>query len=361
MKKILVLGCTGSIGKNTLDVIRNMSGEFSAAGLSAHTNIKLLSQLAKEFNCEYSLTSRDGSEGIKKLIDKCRPDIVVNGIAGSAGLEPSRLVLEQGIDLALANKETIVMAAHLVQSLAKKNKCSIIPVDSEHSAIFNLAERYGNENIENIIITASGGPFRTWPKEKLAHIKLEDALKHPTWNMGRKITVDSASLANKGLEVIEACRLFHFPVQKIQVVVHPQSLVHSIIRTKDGVMYAQISEPDMKHPIISALTWPDIIPNYMKKFDLFDIEMTFYKPRSEDFPMLQLAFDAAEKKGGYAIAYNAANEVAVDAFIAGKIGFTDIPRVASSVLERDWTKEAKDFKDVFAFDKEARRYAEEAL
>ena len=361
MKRVLVLGCTGSIGKSTLDVIRNMKNEFCVAGLSAHTHIEEVKKLASEFNCKYTITSVERTDGIKRLIDETKPDIAVNGIAGSAGLEPSRLILDAGIDLALANKETIVMAASLVQNLAKKRNCSILPVDSEHSAIFNLVERYGSENIESLIITASGGPFRTLPKEKLAGVTVEDTLKHPTWNMGKKITIDSATLANKGLEVIEACRLFHVPVSKIQVVVHPQSIVHSLIRTNDGVMYGQISEPDMKHPIVSALSWPKVLPNFMQKFDLFDHELTFYKPRYEDFPMLRLAFYAAEKNCGYTIAFNAANEVAVQAFIEKKIGFLDIPKITDKTLQKDWTKEPDDFEEVFAIDAEARKYAEELL
>lgn len=361
MKRVLVLGCTGSIGSSTLEILRNMKPQFSAAGLSAHTSRAKVLSLAKEFNCPFTLTSDEGTDGIKRLIDTTKPDIVVNGIAGSSGLEPSRIVLESGIDLALANKETIVMASPLVHALAKKNNCSIIPVDSEHSAIFNLVQRYGAENIDSLIITASGGPFRTWEKERLSSVTVEDALKHPTWSMGQKITIDSATLANKGLEVIEACRLFHVTPDKVQVVVHPQSLVHSLIRTKDGVMYAQISEPDMKHPIVSALSWPQVLPNFMQKFDLFDHEMTFYKPRYEDFPMLSLAFEAAKKNGGYTIAFNAANEIAVQAFIDKKIGFLDIPRVTEKVLKKDWTKEPENFEEVFEIDAHSRKYAEESL
>ena len=361
MKKVLVLGCTGSIGTSTLDVIRNMKDEFSVAALTAHSSVEKVKQLADEFNCDYAITLNEGVDGIKRLIEKTTPDIVINGIAGAAGLEPSRIVLDYGIDLALANKETIVMAAPLVQALAKKRNCSILPVDSEHSAVFNLVERFGSDSIDSLVITASGGPFRMLPREKLALVTVADALKHPTWDMGKKITIDSASLANKGLEVIEACRLFHVPVSKVQVVVHPQSIIHSLIRTNDGVMYGQLSEPDMKHPIVSALSWPKVLPNFMEKFNLFDYELTFFKPRFEDFPMLSLAFSAAEKNGGYTIAFNAANEVAVQAFIERKIGFLDIPRITAAVLDKDWSKEPENFDDVFAFDSMARKYAEEVL
>ena len=361
MKKVLVLGCTGSIGTNTLDIIRNMRDDFELCGVTAHNNKQQLDSICNEFKTKGILTSVDGTDGIKKLIDEQKPDIVVNGIAGSAGLEPSEIVLESGIDLALANKETVVMAWPLIKSLGKKTGAKIIPVDSEHSAVFNLINQAGVENVDEIVITASGGPFRNMPSADLENVTLKDALKHPTWSMGQKITIDSATLANKGLEVIEANRLFDKPVDKIKVVVHPQSLVHSIVRTNDGMLYAQISDPDMKHPIYGALTYPYNKKCYLKPFDLFDCEMTFFKPRTDDFPMLPYAFEAAEKNGSYTIAYNAANEVAVADFISGKIGFTDIPKVVRYVLDKDWTNEPKDFNEVFELDKLARKIASEAL
>ncbi|MCR5289209.1 MAG: 1-deoxy-D-xylulose-5-phosphate reductoisomerase [Treponema sp.] len=361
MKRVLVLGCTGSIGTSTLDILRHMPDQFVTVGLTAHSNKQKLDELCSEFSCKGILTSQDSMTALQALIDTTKPDIVVNGIAGAAGLEPSRIVLQSGIDLALANKETIVMAAPLVQKLARENNCHIIPVDSEHSAIFNLVAQCGKQNIDQIVITASGGPFRTLPSEKLNKVTVQDALKHPTWNMGKKITIDSASLANKGLEVIEACRLFDVSADQIQVVVHPQSLIHSLVRTKDGVLYAQISDPDMKHPIVSALSWPHILPNYMERFDLFDHEMTFFKPRMQDFPMLQYAFDAAKLSGGYTIAYNAADEIAAHAFIDSKIHFMDIPRIVKSVLDKDWTTAPQSFEDVFAIDSKARLIAKDCL
>lgn len=361
MKKVLVLGCTGSIGSNTLNICRAFPQKFSVCGITCNSKKEELEKLSKEFNCKCSLTSEDGIDGIKKLIEESEPDIVVNGIAGSAGLLPSKIVLDAGIDLALANKETVVMAWPLIKSLADTKNAKIIPVDSEHSAIFNLVNQIGKENISQLVITASGGPFRTLKKEELAKVTVQDALKHPTWSMGTKITIDSASLANKGLEVIEANRLFDFPVEKVQVVVHPQSLVHSLVRTNDGMLYAQISDPDMKHPIYSALTFPKNEENYLKPFDLFDHEMTFFKPRYEDFPMLKYAFTAAQKNGSYTIAYNAANEIAVADFISGKIKFTEISEVVLKVLEKDWTESPDSFEDVFEADKKARIIAEEIL
>ena len=358
MKKILVLGATGSIGTSTLDIVRNMPSDFEIAGITANSNKEKLEKLMNEFHCPASLTSTDGTDGIRKLIEKTKPDIVVNGISGSAGLKPSKIVLENGIDLALANKETVVMAWQLIKSLAEKNNAKIIPVDSEHSAIFCLINQCKKENISEIVITASGGPFRNYSMQQLKNVTLSDALNHPTWTMGQKITIDSAILANKGLEVIEATRLFDMPPEKIKVAVHPQSFVHSIVRTNDGMLYAQISDPDMKHPIFQSLVYPENRKNYMKPFDLFDRNFEFYRPRYDDFPMLKYAFEAAKKNAGYTIAFNAANEIAVQGFIDGKIKFLDIPEITYKVLQNDFSSVPRDFEDIFEIDMLARKYAE---
>jgi 1-deoxy-D-xylulose-5-phosphate reductoisomerase len=361
MKKVLVLGCTGSIGKSTLDIIRSMPQDFCVAGLYANKNKEAVNILSNEFQCKSALYSEDGIEGIQKLIDETNPDIVVNGIAGSSGLIPSKIVLDNKIDLALANKETVVMAYPLIKSLAEKNNCKILPVDSEHSAVFNLINQCKSSNIDELVITASGGPFRTWDKERLSTVTLKDALKHPTWNMGQKITVDSATLANKGLEVIEACRLFNVAPNKVKVVVHPESLIHSLVRTNDGMLYAQISEPDMKHPILSALSYPELLKNPMEKFSLAGHQMSFFEPRYDNFPLLSYAYEAAKKCGSYTIAFNAADEIAANAFIEGKIKFTDISRIVYSVLENDWCEEPSCFEDVFTADKKARIIAQREI
>lgn len=359
MKRVLVLGSTGSIGKQTLDIIRSMKNEFTVAGLTCKSSRSELESLGREFNCPVSLYDQDGQEGLEKLINTCNADIAVNGIAGSSGLLPSLLVIRRGMDLALANKETVVMAWPLIKKEAELSKSRILPVDSEHSAIFNLTQKIGCENIDELLITASGGPFRNLTSEELKTVTLEDALKHPTWNMGKKITVDSASLANKGLEVIEAQRLFNFPTDKIKVIVHPESLVHSLVRTKDGMLYAQISNPDMRHPILGALKWPEYSYNYLEKFNLFDVKMSFYPPRLDDFPMLKYAYQCAEKGKSYTIAFNAANEVAVDYFIRKKCTFTEISQATSYVLENDFSQEADSFEMVFDSDKRARSLAED--
>ena len=366
-KKILVLGCTGSIGKSSLDILRNQSDRFLCCGLSANSKENELKKLGAEFCCPITLTSKDGIDGIRNLIDETEPDIVINGIAGSAGLEPSMAVLERGVDLALANKETVVMAGYLMFDAAKKSGSRILPVDSEHSAIFTLIHQCGIENIRKIIITASGGPFRTFSPEKLKSVTINDALRHPTWSMGKKITIDSATLGNKGLEVIEARRLFGVDTSQIQVVVHPQSVIHSLVQTNDGIVYGQFSEPDMKHPILQALDWPEILPDFMEPFDLTDTSdgkrtLTFEKPRTDDFPLLKFAFECAKKDGSYPIAFNAANEIAVQAFIDGKIGFMQIADCVGNVLyQNDWSQLPKNLSDVLEADSNARKKAENLI
>lgn len=362
MKRVLVLGCTGSIGTNAINIAENLSESFQICGLQAHSNKEKLEELGNKFSCPTLLSSSDNSEkAFQKLIDSSKPDIVVNGIAGAAGLLPSKIVLENGIDLALANKETIVMAGNLIKNLAAKNNAQLLPVDSEHSAIFNLVQKIRKENISKIVITASGGPFRNFTKEQLENVTLEQALNHPTWKMGKKITIDSSTLANKGLEVIEAAYLFDVTADQIEVVVHPQSLIHSLVRTNDGMLYAQISDPDMKHPIYSALTWPENKQTYLKPFDLFDQTMTFFKPRTEDFPLLKYAFECVNKGNSYPIAFNASNEIAVHAFIDGKCKYNDISRIVRSVLDNDWSTKLDSFNTVFEMDAKARRMAMEQL
>ena len=362
MKRVLVLGCTGSIGTNAINIIKNMPQDFMLCGVQAHNNKERLTEISEKAKCPSLLTGEDNSpEAFQKLIEQSKPDIVVNGISGAAGLLPSKLVLENGINLALANKETIVMAGPLIKELAYDKGVKIIPVDSEHSAIFCLSEKIGKENISKIIITASGGPFRTLTKAELEQVTVEQALNHPTWQMGKKITIDSATLANKGLEVIEAARLFDATADNIEVVIHPQSLIHSLVRTKDGMLYAQISEPDMKHPILNALTWPDNKENFLEPFELFDKTMTFFKPRLQDFPMLSYAFECVKFGKAYPIAFNAANEVAVNAFLEEKITFQTISRIVRSVLDKNWNKKIVTFEDVFEADDEARKYAAELI
>ncbi|GHV69944.1 1-deoxy-D-xylulose 5-phosphate reductoisomerase [Spirochaetia bacterium] len=360
MKKAAVLGATGSIGKSALDVLRRGKEDFEVVLLSAHSSREELLKLSKDFPQARLALSGE----LLQAIAEAGADITVNGIAGAAGLEPSLAVLRSGSDLALANKETIVMAGPLVFAEARKAGRRIIPVDSEHSAIFSLLEAHGRENVKEILLTASGGPFRTYTKEQLAQVKKEDALAHPTWNMGPKITVDSASMANKGLEVIEAVRLFDVSPEKIKVLVHPQSIVHSMLRLRDGTVYAQLSRPDMRLPIMNALY--SVIPaakkgNFFDDLSFDDLTLTFEKPDVEKFPLLPLAYEAARRGGLYPAAYNAANEEAVGAFLTDRIAFLDIPSIVGYVLEKDWSTGDDTFEGIMEADRKGREIAKERI
>jgi len=371
-KRIAVLGATGSIGKSSLDVISRNRDDFDIVLLAARSSRRALEQLKSEWPSAVCVLSgeTDGKEKLLDAIAGTRPDITINGISGSAGLEPSLAAIEAGSSLALANKETVVMAGQLVFRLAKEKNVKIIPVDSEHSAIFHLieaeaeahtpapdgqnADTAGNEIIAEIILTASGGPFRKLSREEMKNVTVKDALAHPTWNMGPKITVDSATMANKGLEIIEACSFFNMPAEKIKVVVHPQSVVHSMIRLCNGVFYAQLSKPDMRHPIHDALFWPKTAPLNLDTLNFDSLTLEFEKPDFEKFPMLGLAQEAAKRGGLYPCAYNAANEEAVCAFLDQKIGFLDIPEITEYVMEKDWPLHYNDKETVLKADTDAR-------
>ena len=346
-KKLLILGSTGSIGINALEVVSEKRDLFEIVGLAAHRNESSLLEQAARFGVSKLALSGEppkdnrigyhGWEGLLHLIEDTDADIVLNGIAGAAGFLPSLTSIQTGKHLALANKETLVMAGELVLAEAKKRGVAILPVDSEHSAVFQMISRFDKNSIQSIVLTASGGAFRDLPKERLSSVTPALALNHPTWNMGKKITIDSASLANKGLEVIEAHHLFEMPPERIQVVIHPQSYVHSLIETKDGNFYAQIGKPDMRIPILNALTYPEILSHSMGKLSLTNVNLSFFEPDREKYPMLPLAYQALRRGGTYPLVYNAANEVAVEAFIQGQIPFTGIPRLVQETLEWcDW-------------------------
>jgi 1-deoxy-D-xylulose-5-phosphate reductoisomerase len=355
-KRIAILGATGSIGSSALDVISRDADNFEVVLLSTHCNSKKIEELKPLWpSAVCVLTSQD--EGKNKLINAIRdiqPDITINGIATSAGLEPSIAAIEAGSTLALANKETIVMAGQFVLRLAKEKNIKIIPVDSEHSAIFHLTEAHSPQKISEIILTASGGPFRKLCLEEMKNVKAQDALSHPTWKMGKKITIDSASMANKGLEIIEACYFFDMPVEKIKVVIHPQSIVHSMIRLCNGTIYAQLSKPDMRHPISDALYFPETSVLNFENLEFDSLNLEFEKPDQKRFPMLRLAFEAAKQGGLYPCAYNAANEEAVTAFLKNEAGFLDIPKITSHVLESNWALRYNDLQTVLETDADAR-------
>ncbi|MDR0644738.1 MAG: 1-deoxy-D-xylulose-5-phosphate reductoisomerase [Treponema sp.] len=348
-RTIAVLGATGSIGRSALDVIRRNSGCFEPILFSAHTDRRGLLVLGEEFRtAKLALSGQDalsdgrihytGEEGLYQAIASAGADIVINGIAGSAGLAPSFAAVDAGCSrLCLANKETIVMAGTILLEKAREKNCRVVPVDSEHSAVFQLLEAHGRDSLDRILLTASGGPFRRFSHEQLARVMPKDALTHPTWNMGAKITIDSATMANKGLEVIEAVRLFDVDTDKIEVVVHPQSVVHSMVSFKDGSVYAQMSNPDMRLPIQSALFYPEKAPITINNLDFSALTLTFESPDVEKFPLLPLAYQAARLEGLYSTAYNAANEEAVSLFLAGRIGFLDINVIVREVLQKDWS------------------------
>jgi len=281
----------------------------------------------------------------------------VNGASGSGGLGPSLAALSSGKDLALANKESIVMAWPLLDELARKAGSAILPVDSEHAALFQLCAKLGAAEIEELVITASGGAFRDRSLRELPFVKPDEAASHPNWSMGRKITIDSATMANKGLEVIEASRLFGFGGERVRVLVHPQSLVHSLVRTRDGSLYAQLSAPDMRLPIQNALTWPEVAPCPFGRLDLAGRTLEFREPEKERYPLLGLAYEALAAGEGATVAYNAADEVAVEAFEADRIRYTDIARAVASVLERGWPSRARELESIFDIDARAREAA----
>ncbi|MCL2800261.1 MAG: 1-deoxy-D-xylulose-5-phosphate reductoisomerase [Treponema sp.] len=394
-KRIAVLGATGSIGKSALDVISRDPDSFEVVLLSAHTGKENLDILKKKFPCALPvLTSEEGGKDklLSALADTA-PDITVNGISGAAGLEPTIAAINAGSHVALANKESIVMAGQLVKRLAEEKRKNIIPVDSEHSAVFHLLRYFTNkefnhgvtrreeevhlirphtetqrhkehgviqreeDTVKEIILTASGGPFRNLSLNELENVTVKDALAHPTWNMGKKITIDSASMANKGLEIIEACVFFNMPSSKVKAVIHPQSIVHSMITLCNGVIYAQLSKPDMRHPIHDALYWPVTTPSRLETISFDSLCLEFYKPDTNKFPMLNLAWKAAEKGALYPCVYNSANEIAVSAFLEEKIKFTDIPKITEHVLEADWSGNCLDLETVLKTDKEARNKA----
>lgn len=384
MKKrnVVILGSTGSIGVNALDVVRQHPQSFRVLGLAANRNVaKLISQI-KEFKPKtVALDHTPSAEKLKQAIRswKIKPivlnhevgldqlasnkeaDLVLCGMVGGRGLSPLISAIKAGKMVGLANKEALISAGPLIRSLAIKHKASIIPVDSEHSAMFQCIQGHPNHKINRIILTASGGPFYKFDGE-LKNITVDQALNHPTWKMGNKITVDSATLMNKGLEAIEAHYLFGVSIDQIKIVIHPQSIIHSMVEFDDGASLAQLSHPDMRIPIQYAMTYPERIHTSVKKLDLEDVgQLTFAKPDFSRFPCLKLALDAGRKGGTAPVALSASNEVAVHAFIAGRIRFTEIPNVVNHALVRHTFKSKPTMSDVFETDTWARSEAENLI
>jgi 1-deoxy-D-xylulose-5-phosphate reductoisomerase len=377
VKKIIVLGSTGSIGESTLAVVRASPDEFRVRGISCAVNTQLLAAQAREFSpvslgisAETAAVSFStppgarlyaGEAGITQLIEETEADIVLNGISGAAGLLPSFAAIRSGKTLALANKESLVMAGPLLLAEAARRGVPIIPVDSEHAALFSILHDVRADEIDELIITASGGAFRDLPASRLREVTLQDALKHPTWKMGPKITVDSSSMANKGLEIIEAHRLFGVSLDRIRVLIHLQSHVHSMVRTLDGTLHAEISTADMRIPIQNALTYPAVRRNGVERLDLAGRSLSFEPVDLEKYRMLALAYRAAESSPAHTIVYNAANEVAVSAFMRGALSFTGIPDAVERALSSGCGPSPNTVSDVLDIDRAARAKTREFI
>ena len=361
MKKIAILGSTGSIGTQTLDVVR-ANGDLEVVGISAGSNITLLEQQIREFHPKFAAVGdeakaaelRDrvkdlpvkigsGMDGMIELATMPESEILVTAIVGMIGIRPTVAAMKAGKDIALANKETLVTAGHIIMPLAKEKNVHIYPVDSEHSAIFQSLNGENKKQAEKILLTASGGPFRGKTIADLKNVTVEDALNHPNWSMGKKITIDSSTMVNKGLEVMEAQWLFDVPAEKVQVVIQPQSIIHSMVQFVDGGIMAQLGSPDMRLPIQYALYYPERRPLNTGRVDFFELgKITFEKPDFENFRGLKLAYEAASQGGNIPTAFNAANEVAVRKFLNREIAYLDIPEMIAYAMEQTAFKENPD-------------------
>ena len=389
-KSVTILGSTGSIGRNTLDVVRRNPDRFVVKAISANRSVDEVRKQIAEFHPETVVMTdpdaaevlrkefgnmiRTGDDALNEISSHSNIDIVVAAMVGFAGLRPTIEAIRAGKRVAIANKETLVVAGELMTALAKNTGAEIIPIDSEHSAIAQCLVGESLESIKRIILTASGGPFRTRDKETFDSITLSEALKHPNWVMGRKITIDSATLMNKGLEIIEARWLFSVPLEKIDVIVHPQSIIHSMVEFCDGSIKAQLGAPDMRLPIQYALGYPDRLAH---EYDILDLlrnnRLDFESPDIEKFPCLRLAREAGERGGVFPCILNAANEIAVEAFLEEKIGFDEIPRIIERVMQDSSHDSAqslntlsddginKDIERIYYADEKARNYAKKLV
>jgi len=374
VKRLVLLGSTGSIGRQTLDIVRAMPMNFKVVGLAAGGNLKLLYEQAKEFTPEYICYADSGAANkaardniasldcqflpLEEMASRKDVDIVVVATSGLAGLGAVLAAVKAGMTIALANKESLVAAGSIITAEAKKNKAHILPVDSEHSAIWQCL-RGEKQPPRRIILTASGGPFLDYPPEQMKNITVAQALAHPSWKMGKKVTIDSATLMNKGLEVIEAHWLFNIPIEDVKVLVHPGSIVHSMVEFADGSVKAQLSRPDMRLPIQYALSYPDRLPNDnlpSLDWDNFS-DLEFRQPDTQKFPCLPLAIETGKKGGTYPAVLCAADEAAVDLFLKEKIGFMDIPRVVDKVLQKHDSVTRPTLDDILAADEWARQTA----
>ena len=375
MKRITILGSTGSIGKSTLGVIRNFPDKFKIVGLSTNSNIDLLQQQIKEFHPDFvcvndgfaalklksKLKSKPklfvGGEGLEQIIQDKQTDNIVLAISGSSALRPLLKAIDSGNKyIALANKETLVMAGDIIMDRAKKKKVSIIPIDSEQSAIWQCLDGEDQGKVKNIYLTASGGPLGHKSRKCLKHISIDEVLRHPKWKMGKKISVDSATLMNKGLEVLETMFLFNVGLDKIKILIHPEAVIHSMVEFIDGVILAQLSITDMRIPIQYALTYPQRLSNRLPGVDFLSLKrLDFQRPDFRRFPCLRLALRAAKERGTMPAVLNAANEVSVEKFLKSKLDFICIPKVIEKILDRHKNKSSLKLDDILEADAWARR------
>lgn len=381
VKQLCILGSTGSIGTQTLEVVRNFPDRYSVYAICAHRSIEKLIEQAREFHPEVVCIADEsllaplrealqdlpikvwgGEDSIAEVVTMPSIDVVVASMVGYAGLRPTIEAIKAGKTIALANKETLVVAGEIICELALEHHTPILPVDSEHSAIFQSLVGEDRNEIEKILLTASGGPFRTYSLEQMKSVTASDALKHPNWDMGAKITIDSASMMNKGFEVIEAKWLFGVPVEKVQVLVHPQSIVHSAVQFTDGAIKAQLGMPDMRLPIQYALSFPERLKSDFPRVDLMDLgSLTFEKPDLNRFPNLGLAYEAMKRGGNIPCVLNAANEVANLAFRQGQCGFLQMSDIIAATMSKAAYIQKPTYEDYVATDADARRLAQEQL
>ena len=378
MKHISILGSTGSIGTQTLEIVRQFPDEFKVVGLTSNKNIELIRQQIKEFkpiavavmdfkkaNELKNFTSAQvysGIDGLNKIASLNEADTVVNALVGSVGIEPTYNAIKNKKNIALANKETLVAAGSIIMKEIKKNNIKLMPIDSEHSAIFQCLNGENINEVSKITLTCSGGPFKNYSREQLGNVVVEDALKHPTWNMGNKITIDSATLMNKGFEVIEAHWLYGIDYEKIKIVVHPQSIVHSLVEFVDKSVIAQLGLPDMKIPIQYALSYPKRFQSLQESLDLTKIKnLEFKKPDSEMFPCLKYAYEAGTIGGTLPAVINTANEIAVRAFLENKIRFLDIARLIRKIMDSHTIIKNPNLSDILEVDKKTKEQAKNII
>lgn len=384
MKKLVLLGSTGSIGTQTLDVIDHLDGQWEVAGLSANTSIDLLEKQANKYLPDYVVIMNDklakeleyrleniktevlsGEKGLIYLAGELESDIVINALVGAAGLKPTMAALRAGRQLGLANKESMVIGGEIIYKyLMRKNNSvpHILPIDSEHNAIFQLLSGHNHDDVRNILLTASGGPFRNHSVQQIEKVTVEQALNHPNWDMGGKITIDSATLMNKGLEVIEAHWLFKQPYDKIKVVIHPESIIHSMVETIDGSILAELGVADMRIPIQFVLTYPERKQGKSKYLNLYEIgQLNFQQPDFDKFPALKLAYEAGKMGGTMPVVLNGANEVAVASFMKNKLSFTDIPVIIDRVMNLHNNILDPDLEDIYQIDRWTRSRTREVI